>query len=308
VHFFPPHAPYATPAPWLGEFDSSDAARDAAHSEPKVAYLFASVPQQEVRTFEARYDESIKYIDHYVGELLAQATKLLGNNTVVIVTADHAESFEHGYGAHTGPALYESLIHIPLIIKLPFQTQGARTPVPAEQVDIGPTLAELTGLEPPSSWEGRSLLGSLSPGQSDSPTTDKPVFTMNFEENHRNAALTTGSVAVIDGRWKLVHYAGTLHYPKMPGLHDELYDLASDPGELTNRISEQRQQAALLRKLIDSQLALHGAGTPRKAASTPFWGAGAGAMDSRGRQAGTAGHRLLPPFALARVLVRAQLA
>jgi arylsulfatase A-like enzyme len=262
VHFLPPHSPYAAPAPWLGQFDSSATARDAPNSEVEYAFLFANVPKERARVLAARYDESVKYIDYYVGEFVSRALQLLGDNTVVILTADHGESFEHGYGSHTGPGLFESIIHIPLIIKFPYQTRELRTSLVAEQVDIGPTLAELAGIKPPSSWEGRSLLGLLHPAPGAPPMTDHPAFAMSFEENPRYSALTTGSVAVIDGPWKLVQYTGALRYPMMPPLHDELYDLAADPGELKNRISDQPDEAERLRQLIAAELSLHGGAVP----------------------------------------------
>lgn len=262
VHFMPPHAPYAAPEPWLGQFDSSPAARRLGDSNPDLAFLFRRTSKQRAALLEARYDESVKYVDFFVGEFLERAQQLLGPNTVVIVTADHGESFAHGYGAHGGPCLYESLIHIPLLIKAPFQAQELHTLIPAEQVDIAPTVAALAGISAPPSWEGRSLLPLLKPSESEVPMPAKPVFAMSFEENPRRLALTTGSVAVIDGRWKLVHFMGALHYSQMPQLHDELYDLGDDPRELTNRVSEEAAEAVRLRNLIFVQLARRGGPLP----------------------------------------------
>jgi len=270
VHLFPPHSPYAAPEPWLGRFDASPNARDIASTEPHWGYLQSAVPGAQVRTLEARYDESVAYVDHFAGEFLRRAQQLLGENTVVIVTADHGESFAHGYGGHTGPGLYDEVIHVPLIIKLPGQNVGRRSSVIAEQVDIAPTLAEVAGLAPPASWEGRSLLGACAVPDSVLHEPEKAAFSMNFEENPRLAALTTGSVAVIEGRWKLVHYMGALHYPLMPRLQDELYDLAADPAERTNVAHEAPQEVAYLRGLIDAQLARHSGavGAPRKSRTT----------------------------------------
>jgi len=262
VHLFPPHSPYAAPQPWIGRFDASASARDIASTQPHWAYLQSAVPAAEARTLQARYDESVAYVDHYAGEFLQHALQLLGANTMVIVTADHGESFAHGYGAHTGPGLYEEIIHVPLIIKLPGQSVGRRSPLLAEQVDIAPTLAEAAGLAAPSSWEGRSLLGACA-ATGDAPhESAKPVFSMNFEQNPRHDALKTGSVAVIEGPWKLVHYMGRLHYPLMPRLHDELYDLASDPKESRDLSRENPQEVAHLRSLIEAELAQHGAALP----------------------------------------------
>lgn len=258
LHLFPPHAPYAAPNPWLGRFDASAEARDIDTTDPDDNYVFRNLTPERVYVQDARYDESVLYVDHYAGEFLTEALKLLGDNTVVVVTADHGESFANGYGGHDGPGLYESIIHVPLIIKLPYQTHAVRIATPAEQVDIAPTLAALAGISPPALWEGRSLLQLWN---TDDPTSDAPsraVFAMNFEENPRRSALTTGSVAAIEGRWKLIHYMGALHYPQMPRLHDELYDLFRDPGETTNRASDQPGEVERLRKLIVSELARYG--------------------------------------------------
>lgn len=262
VHFLPPHSPYAAPKPWLGEFDSSLTARSGTDSDTAFAFPFGQVPKQRAAVLEARYDESVKYVDSYVGEFLQRGLQLLGPNTVVVVTADHGESFAHGYGGHGGPCLFESLIHIPLLVKLPYETHGARTSAQAEQVDIAPTLAQLAGIGPPASWEGRSLLEPIRSSQMGAPASVKPTFAMNFEENPRRSKLVNGSVAVIDGHWKLVHFMGALHYPLMPQLRDELFDIATDPQELTNRISDEPAEADRLRELITSELAEHAAALP----------------------------------------------
>jgi arylsulfatase A-like enzyme len=264
VHFLPPHAPYAAPQPWLGQFDSSLTARNTSDSDTENAFMFTTLAKARARTLEARYDESVSYVDHYVGEFLHSALEVLGDDTVVIVTADHGESFSHGYGGHAGPGLFESLIRIPLLIRLPLQTQGARISTLAEQVDIAPTVAELAGLSPAESWEGHSLLGLLRSGVNAEAATVpiKSIFAMNFEENPRRAALATGSICVIEGQWKLVHYMGPLHYPLMPRLDDELYDLSIDPGELSNRISDSTAEAEHLLEQIHSELAGHGVPLP----------------------------------------------
>lgn len=86
----------------------------------------------------------------------------------------------------------------------------------------------------------------------------RPVFAMSFEESPRRSRLTTGSIAVIEGRWKLIHYMGKLHYPMMPPVHDELYDLSSDPNELHNLAAANPGEVRHLLDLIDAQLALRG--------------------------------------------------
>jgi arylsulfatase A-like enzyme len=255
VHIVPPHDPYAAPPPWLGSFDPSAGARTPEDSSAPTLFLFGSLPPERVSLLEARYDESVAYSDHYVSEFVQRALSLLGDNTLIIVTADHGESFEHGYGMHTGPGLFEPLIHIPLIVRFPGQKQAVRSPAITEQVDIAPTVAELAGVARPPDWEGHSLAGV-------EPTSHGPVFSMNFEENRARAALTTGSVAVIEGRWKLVRYLGDLHYAAMPRLRDGLYDLSRDPGESVNRMETNPEESRRLGQLIDEQMKRHGGPLP----------------------------------------------
>lgn len=87
---------------------------------------------------------------------------------------------------------------------------------------------------------------------------DTPVYSMNFEQNSRFAALTSGSVAMIEGHWKYVHYMGSIQYPLMPKLVDSLHDLEDDPGENTNLITEQPGIASKMRTAIKEQLRIHG--------------------------------------------------
>lgn len=255
VHLFPPHSPYAAPKPWLGMFDKSAAARLSATSETRWLYLYSELPPQRTSTLQARYEESVRYVDYYAADFLRQAQQILGSNTAIIVTADHGESFGHGYGAHTGPGLFDEIIHVPLIIKLPRQESRIASPVVAEQVDIAPTLASLIGIRAPKSWEGKSLLDAWSPVSAE---RADPAYSMNFEENRVRAALTTGAVSVIDGNWKLIHYMGILHYPDMPKRQDELYDLSSDRRELVNRANTEPIVHERLLTLIQAQLREHG--------------------------------------------------
>ncbi len=258
VHLFPPHSPYAVPKPWLGRFDPSQRDRTAASTQPNWAWIQSQLTPAQVQTLEARYDEATAYVDAYVGPFLQHALSVLGPDTAILITADHGESFAHGYGAHTGPGLYDEIIHVPLILKLPYETAGQRCNRPAEQADIAPTLAALAGVPAPADWEGRSLQNACDGAPTRGSRPQRAIFSMNFEQNPRLAPLETGSVAVIQGRWKLIHYLGVLHYPYMPPLHDELYDLVADPAERTNLAAQQPAIVQRLRGLIAAALAQHG--------------------------------------------------
>jgi len=116
-----------------------------------------------------------------------------------------------------------------------------------------PTILDLAGVPIKGHVEGRSLKPVLR-GQN----LDGPVFAMNFEQSNRFGPLDTGSVAMIEGRWKYIHYLGHIHYPMMLKLEDSLYDLQADPGEMTNLVATQSAIAARMRLAIEEQLRLHG--------------------------------------------------
>jgi arylsulfatase A-like enzyme len=253
VHFFPPHAPYAAPKPWLGQFDPSAGARDASSSVPAHFFDSLSVPASRIATLESRYDESIAYLDHYFGQLILAIRQDLGPNTAIVLTADHGESFDHGYGDHGGVMLYEELIHIPLIVALPGATAATpRRDELASQIDIAPTIAAIAGVAPSPGWAGHSLLAL--PSNSGSRT----IFAMNFEQSDSRGRLRTGAVAALQSNWKLVRFLGEPHYPNMPPLQTQLFDLAGDPHEHKNLAIIYPNIVATLSTQIDEQLAIHG--------------------------------------------------
>jgi arylsulfatase A-like enzyme len=200
-----------------------------------------------------RYDEAIRHVDYHVGAFLDEL-KRQGryDDSIVVVSADHGESFTKGYGQHGGPMLHEELVRIPLFIKAPGQRAHREVTDPTELVDLKPTLLELAGIRADQRGEGISLV-PLMQGKS----TDRPVFSMNFQQSRRFGPLQNGSVAMIHGWWKYVHYFGSIKYPQMPELRDALYDLEADPSETRNLASVRPDVAARMRGEIEARLRGH---------------------------------------------------
>jgi arylsulfatase A-like enzyme len=254
IHLFPPHDPYVTPAPFLGTFAGNAAGRDRVSTIPP--YVYEARSQLDFPgLWRLRYQEAIRYVDHYIGGFLDEL-RASGRyaGSLVIVTADHGESFSKNYGGHGGPGLHEELVRIPLLIKEPGQTAGQRVNDLSEQVDLLPTILELASIDARAPTEGVSLLPALR-GR----PLERAVFSMNFQQSPRMGPLHTGSVAMVDGRWKYVRYFGSNWYPLMPRLDDSLYDLAADPIEASNRIAAEPAVAAAMRKEIEAKLGRHGA-------------------------------------------------
>jgi arylsulfatase A-like enzyme len=254
VHFMPPHDPYAAPAPWLHSFDPSMAASTATDSHPRFLFESALDSEARIRTLVARYDESIRYVDHYVGQLISALRTNLGPNTAILLTADHGESFSHGYGGHGGVMLYEDLLHIPLIISLPdASTHGTRRNELSTQADLAPTIAAIAHIPPSPQWEGLSLMDKPMDGD------DRTIYAMDFEQNNSRGPLANGAVAALRNNWKLVRFLGVSRYPNMPKLQTQLFDIAADPAELHNVAGEHTDVLNSLSDKVNEQLARSGA-------------------------------------------------
>src|SRR5262245_19203375 len=80
-------------------------------------------------------------------------------DTIVIFLSDHGEEFhEHGSWFH-GHSVYQELLHVPLIMRVPGLTDGGRRiDMNAQLIDVLPTLADLIGGPSMPAWQGRSLL------------------------------------------------------------------------------------------------------------------------------------------------------
>ena len=252
VHLFAPHDPYVAPAPFLGMFNPSPERRDRLSTIPPS--LFEAAQRMDFPgVLRDRYDESIRQVDDQLG-LFLDELKRQGryDGAVIVITADHGESFTKGYGQHGGPMLHEELVRVPLLIKAPGQKTERKVVVPTEAVDVKPTVLELAGIDSKRHGEGISLVPLI-----DGKSINRPVFVMNFQQSRRSGPLQNGSVALVRGRWKYIHYFGAIRYPKMPELKDGLYNLDADPWEARNLVSARPDVAARMRGEIEAAVREH---------------------------------------------------
>ncbi len=240
IHLLPPHDPYLPPEPFIGMCNSSFELRTKKSQLELIRSKFAKGEgdfKKEVEILRARYDECIRYCDDRFKtfiEELERKGKL--DNTVIILSSDHGESFEHNYLTHGGKHLYEQVTSIPLIIKEPGQTDGKVINDLVEQIDIPVTILEFAGVEKPSWMEGRSLYPALR----DKKLEPIPVFSMAFPENPGHGArIIKGTIAVWDGDYKLIHY--------LEENRSLLFNLRDDPDELRNIFDKEEVAERLLR-------------------------------------------------------------
>jgi hypothetical protein len=107
-----------------------------------------------------RYSLQVEFADLLIGRLLDRLEEQgLFHDTLLVVVSDHGLSFEPGELRRVPvPATVTEVALVPLFIKYPGQTEGAVSSMPAETIDVLPTIADVLGLRLPRPVDGRSLL------------------------------------------------------------------------------------------------------------------------------------------------------
>lgn len=219
-HLWAPHAPYRPSKDFEGLFnDSWKPVKKPQHT------LGGDVPYSQLNTRRMNYDAYIANVDAEFGRLienLESRGKL--ENTYILVTSDHGESFERGVDGHITPLLFDPLTNVPLIVAAPRQSARQDIYTPTNCVDILPTLLSIAGQPVPAWCEGICL-----PGLGGTADSQRSIFTIEAATNPAFAPLKTVSVAVRKDNYKLTHYTG---YEQQDIF--ELYDIEADPEELTD--------------------------------------------------------------------------
>ena len=237
VHTIDPHVPYIPPAQYRAMYDNEP--YNGVVQSTQTATLLEKVKTGAVRLsdrdkfrLEALYDGEISYHDDHLikiyDELKAQG---LLENTVIIVTADHGEEFfEHGSVGH-GHSLYEELLHVPLIVRLPGATEkterGVRFKEMVELVDVFPTVCALTGVETPAEVQGKSLIPQLNGMVPQWPSVAFSEF-------------MGGQLTARTTRYKLIYR----------GLRTTLFDLEKDPRETADLSNERPEAFVMMRDAL----------------------------------------------------------
>jgi arylsulfatase A-like enzyme/Flp pilus assembly protein TadD len=219
MHLYDPHYPYNPPEPY---------SRD-----------YAAQP----------YDGEIAFADEQVGRLIRYLKdKGIYQNTVIVLCGDHGESLgEHGEKTH-GFFIYNSTMHVPLIIRLPEKRLPGKAAAgvvtdPVSLVDLMPTMLGALGVDIPSQVQGRSLLPELrSPADRDDRTSRERADRVLYGETF---------MPRIHFNWSELRGSENTKYHFIDAPKPELYDLAQDPGELHNLFTDKTAVAAEMRaKLV----------------------------------------------------------
>lgn len=230
VGFPGPHCPYDPNAEWLDRIDpaamppaipenpeNTQGLRKSNIEGNKGAWNgvdYSEFTDAHKRKIRAYYAASVEQIDYEVGEILkALEEQGLLENTIIIFASDHGDYLgDHNFiGKGT---FYESSIHVPLIVHVPWAESGAVSENLVQLTDVMATLLAYGGVTLPSYLDAQPLPGLGLAGES---------------ARGELYGMVSNGWMVFDGRWKLCKYAtGEQH----------LFDLQEDPTEQHNRLQD----------------------------------------------------------------------
>ena len=224
VHSTDPHGPY-TPEPEFSDLPAGCNPDDPSLAHPAMSRRRPEdYSEEEIRCIKALYDGEIRKNDHYFGKLIDLLKEQnLYNNSIIVFTSDHGESFlEQDTWGH-GKTLYQQEIRVPLVIHFPNSfASGEKISIPARHIDIFPTILDFTGLKIPPGVQGRSLIPLVE--KSDSP--DLPVYCELVLDQADKRAMILGSYKLIQNNNEVQPNRYTTWY--------ELFDWKADPMERVN--------------------------------------------------------------------------
>jgi len=304
VNYFNCHAPYDPPRPFkerfcdgftepplyimefilekiLGKTGQKIANRDLdmakllkiAGSSGLARFLYMAkelqILEKEWEVVRSWYDGEIAYLDSCLGDLLNFIQdEGIFDDTVIIITADHGENFgEHGLvGHHFG--LYDSILHVPLIISHSSLASGRiRHKGVVSTIDILPTILSLCGLDASDDIQGKTLFSfeerkihdfvcaECGESETDWALTRHAARMGAFESVYER--LQSSGIALklrsIDMGSKCIRNE-EFKYIFSPSGKEELYDIASDPTEKNNIIHEHPDKARYLRAQLEKML------------------------------------------------------
>jgi arylsulfatase A-like enzyme len=152
--------------------------------------------QPSVDKARLRYAELLAETDAAFGAFLGglkQQGRL--DDTAIIVSADHGESFVGGVYQHGGPNQVRQIAHIPLIVRLPGDDGRRQVAKAFDQTSLAPTILHIAGARQPAWMGGGSLLGPEAAASGGG-----LAFTQYFEESSAFGTPRRGTVGVIDGQ------------------------------------------------------------------------------------------------------------
>lgn len=247
VSFDEPHGPSLCPQPYASMYKDYELPKrpnvyDTLENKPPHQQVWSGprrfLDREALRLRAPALFGCNSFVDSQVGRVVA-ALDEMEKPPAVLYTTDHGDMLESHSLYAKGPAAYEEICHVPMILR-GFGQGVVDTPV--SHIDIAATVWDYFGFQKPMMLQGESLLGLTenSPARRD-------VFIEfgRYETDHDGFGGFQPMRCIYDGRYKLVLNLLS---------EDELYDLERDPYEMENRIGDEtlrEVRGALLDRLLE---------------------------------------------------------
>ncbi len=177
------------------------------------------------------YYSTISMLDEQIGRLLRKLDSLkLLDKTLMVLVGDNG--FMHGsHGQKAKSVWYEESARTPALARWPAKIQpGTKITTPVVSIDLLPTFCEVAGIEKPGKREGCSLLPAL---------TGKAAL--------RSVAYSEVDAEKQGGHWQMARTDRFKYVRFVEGGKELLYDLRSDPHELTDLSADPASRPSLER-------------------------------------------------------------
>ncbi|PYT19827.1 MAG: sulfatase [Acidobacteria bacterium] len=193
--------------------------------------------QLQLRFHGASYESELAYVDETLGTFWKfLSDRKLFDRSLLIFTSDHGEGLrDHGESTH-GFFIYQSTMHVPLIVSWPRGSAKypERMDRPLELIQVAPTVLEFLGARVPLEMQGRPLLANAGRQPSGE---DTPVYSESYYASRHFGCAPLRSIRV--GKYKYIDA------PK-----PELYDLSADSAEQCNLYAARTSLGTALRQKL----------------------------------------------------------
>jgi arylsulfatase A-like enzyme len=224
IHYSDPHGAYKPPRSYAEQFQNRELQpRNLRFNDSTTGW--GGIPSyqrlgdhKDFHYYVSQYDGEIRYLDEHFKRLVETLKKQgLYDDALIIFLADHGEGMgEHDYYFAHGENLYNSLIHVPLIIKYGTELTGRRRDY-VQLLDILPTVLSILGIEPDPRLRGDDL-------RKQNQKRDEIFSEMKSGNDNRKMWFS-----LISGHLKLIWLHQNNQY--------QLFDLKNDLGETKNMIN-----------------------------------------------------------------------
>ncbi len=241
TNYLEPHLEYRPPKRRADQFLPNTHTYEEAVEIPQEPWEYAAgnleLGDADFRALRGLYRAEIAYLDEQLAELKRALIKSgEWENTVLIVTADHGENIgHHGLMDHQY-CLYDSLVHVPLVVQGgQFDDYGEITDL-VSLTDIAPTLLDVAGIEAPKareSFQGRSFHPDSDDSSHEFVISEYMAPQPSMDALERHVEDLPSEIYEFDRSLRSIR---TTEHKLVRGSDGttELYDLVNDPGETTN--------------------------------------------------------------------------